>query len=188
LSLRHAVLIALQNEEATGYEIAKWFDQGMGYFWSSTHQQIYQELRKMVVSELLTFREVSQSGKPAKKIYTITESGINELKSWLEKPVKQYVVKDALLMKIYSGHLLAPEKLLQEILTQQNHARELHTKYDEIEKKWFSEKENLSLQQQYIFLTLRNGIIQADAWLKWSHEVVEFLEGKIEQTSNPPKH
>ena len=181
MSLRYAVLIALQNEEGTGYEIAKWFDQGMGNFWSATHQQIYQELQKMVAAELVTFNEIVQSGKPAKKVYSVTENGIEELKSWLEKPIKLCAVKDALLMKIYSGHLLSPKILLNEMITKQNHTRELLVKYNEIEKKWFSEKHKLSLQEQYIQLTLRSGIIHAEAWIQWSNEVIEFLELKINQ-------
>ena len=184
MSLRHAVLIALQNEEGTGYEIAKWFDQGMGNFWSATHQQIYLELRKMVNAGFVTFTEIEQTGKPAKKVYAVTEQGMEELKSWLEKPVKQCAVKDALLMKIYSGHLLEPQKLLNIMQEQKEKTQALLDKFKDIEKQFFSDLENCCLQQRYVYLTLRSGMIHAKASLAWCDEVIRFLDAKIADSTS----
>lgn len=184
MSLRHAVLIALHNGEGTGYEITKWFDAGMGYFWAATHQQIYLELRKMVEAGLVTFTEMEQIGKPAKKIYALTEEGMFELKRWLETPVKQCARKDALLMKIYSGHLIATDKLLSEMKRQLAETDMALNKFLEIEQQFFSDPDTFNVQQHFVHLTLRNGIVHSQASLNWCNEVINFLQS---QKAHPPE-
>lgn len=179
MSLPYSILIALHEESGTGYEIAQRFDQGMGYFWKSTHQQIYQTLSKMTDNGWLTFEEIAQQGKPDKKTYHATEQGMLALKKWLAQPIKPTAYKDALLMKIYAGPLTSPNILLAEVRRlQKEHEAQLIT-YKEIEKEWFKNIEQQAVQYQYIYLTLRNGIITLEAWLKWSEEVVDFLQQQI---------
>jgi DNA-binding PadR family transcriptional regulator len=176
MALRHAVLISLQSEEATGYEIAKWFDCGMGYFWHASHQQIYLELGKMTKAGLVDFREIEQTGKPAKKVYRVTKEGMKALEEWLLKPAKQFVIKDELLMKVYAGHLTPPAHLLAEVQVHKKDYQALLKTFQEIESQWFSKPKELPLQQQYIHFTLKNGIYYAQAWLKWCDELIEFLQ------------
>ena len=44
MALRHAVLAALLEGEASGYQLAKRFDVSVANFWSATPQQLYREL------------------------------------------------------------------------------------------------------------------------------------------------
>ena len=44
MALTHAILTALLEEDLTGYELAKQFDVSLGFFWTASHQQIYQTL------------------------------------------------------------------------------------------------------------------------------------------------
>lgn len=179
MSLPYSILIALHEESGTGYEIAQRFDQGMGYFWKSSHQQIYQTLSKMTDNGWVTFEEIAQQGKPDKKIYHATDLGIQALKKWLIEPIKPSAYKDALLMKIYAGPLTSPNILLKEVQhLQKEHKAQLIT-FKDIEKEWFQNIEQGAIQYQYIYLTLRNGIITLQAWLKWSDEVVDFLQKQI---------
>ena len=45
MALTHAILTALLEEDLTGYELAKQFDVSLGFFWTASHQQIYQTLK-----------------------------------------------------------------------------------------------------------------------------------------------
>ena len=47
MALRHAVLAALLEGEASGYQLAKRFDVSVANFWSATPQQLYRELERM---------------------------------------------------------------------------------------------------------------------------------------------
>src|SRR5467141_3482152 len=59
----------------TGYELAKTFDTSIGFFWKTDHQQIYRELSRLRDRGYIQGREVVQSGKPNKLVYTLTDDG-----------------------------------------------------------------------------------------------------------------
>ena len=71
MSLKHAILVLLETEPSSGYELVKHFKQSLGYFWNAKHQQVYQQLKKLTESKQVTFQEQSQIDKPDKKIYPI---------------------------------------------------------------------------------------------------------------------
>jgi len=53
MALRHAVLAALLEGEASGYQLAKRFDVSVANFWSATPQQLYRELERLEQERLL---------------------------------------------------------------------------------------------------------------------------------------
>jgi len=60
-----------KNEEATGYDIAKFLKSTTGH----SHQQIYRTLRKLERDDYLEFRTVNQLDKPDKKVYRCAHDG-----------------------------------------------------------------------------------------------------------------
>lgn len=72
MALGDAILACLTERPMTGYELAKTFDSSIGFFWKADHQQIYRELSKLRDRGYIQGREVVQSGKPNKLIYTLT--------------------------------------------------------------------------------------------------------------------
>ena len=179
MALRFAIIIALEDSQGSGYEIAKWFDGGLGYFWHASHQQIYLELKKMTADGLVTFEEVQQEGKPAKKIYSTTEAGFAALDHWLATPARQAPLKDALLMRIYAGSRISPTVLLAEVQRHQQQNRELLETFENIDR-CFQPVKAKPIKYQYGYLTLRNGIIYLQGWLQWSEEVCAFLQDQID--------
>lgn len=63
MPLRNAVLAALLEGEASGYDLAKGFDASVANFWMSTPQQLYKELEKMAADGLIETR-VEQERRP----------------------------------------------------------------------------------------------------------------------------
>ena len=180
MSLKHALMIALQENKGTGYEISKWFQDGPGHFWHATHQQIYRELGKLSQDHWVSFVDVPQTGKPGKKVYQLTDTGKRELVNWLLQPTPASPLKDTLLMKIYAGHLIPAENLLDEIKRAKTVNQDNLSTYHEIEENVFT-SENMEIEcMQYAHLTLRNGIITVTAWLMWADEVIAFLEKKLQ--------
>ena len=66
MSLPHAILTALLDEDLTGYALAKQFDVSLGFFWQASHQQIYRELKGLHLQGGVNVLEVPQHGKPDK--------------------------------------------------------------------------------------------------------------------------
>jgi len=76
MNVRTICLAILYDGEATGYEIRKLSVEGeFSYFIDASFGSIYPALAKLEVDGLVTSRVELQEGKPAKKIYVITQEG-----------------------------------------------------------------------------------------------------------------
>lgn len=175
MSLRHAILVVLLEQEGTGYEIAKQFDGTLGYFWQATHQQIYKELSKLADEGLVIFKEITQSDKPTKKLYRVTPSGRATLLKWMRQPTEPNVVKEPLLVKLFAGHMLKPGEMEAEMVRERERHQAQLEGYLQIEKKYFANPKALSTSHQFAYFTLRSGIHYERGWLKWADEVIKEL-------------
>lgn len=78
MNVRTICLAILYDGEATGYEIRKLSVEGeYSYFIDASFGSIYPALAKLEADKLVTSRVELQEGKPAKKIYAITQAGRN---------------------------------------------------------------------------------------------------------------
>lgn len=102
MALRHAVLAVLLGGEFSGYQLAKVFDTGVADFWYAAPQQLYAELTKLERSGLVTGRLVIQLDRPNKRVYTVTETGVEELERFAEEETKPAVIRDDLLVKVHA--------------------------------------------------------------------------------------
>jgi PadR family transcriptional regulator AphA len=176
MSLKHAILVLLEAESSTGYDLMRKFKEGVGYFWNAKHQQVYQQLKKLNDEGLINYSVREQSGKPDKKIYSISEQGQQELSTWINSPVKPSKTNDALLVKLYAGHLGSKDGILDELTRHQ----ESHTKTLDYLLKLEQTYQGLppSQQQKYLYpyLTLRRGILGEQAWLNWAQEAQKEIK------------
>ena len=175
MSLKHAIMVLLETEAGSGYDLLKRFKQRLGFFWQASHQQIYQQLKVMHQGGLIDCTLEVQQGKPDRKIYAMTSDGHKELLAWLNKACKPQKINDSLLVKLYGGHLLDNAVLLAEI----KQHREQHDKalliMLEIEQQYKTLDSRGRKDLALPFLTLRRGILGEQAWLAWADEVETFL-------------
>src|SRR5216684_6454463 len=66
------------------------------------HQQIYRELARLRDRGHIQGREVVQSGKPNKLVYTLTSEGRAALRHWAARPSSPSSIKDDLLVRLYA--------------------------------------------------------------------------------------
>lgn len=84
MSLRYALLGLLAEGPASGYELTRRFQEGIGSFaWTAGHSQIYPELARLVVDGLV---EVVAEGPRGRRDHAVTESGRAALRAWLMGP------------------------------------------------------------------------------------------------------
>lgn len=87
MNVRTLCLAVLHFKDASGYEIRKLSVEGsFSYFGDVSFGSIYPALAKLEDEGLVTAREETHPGKPARKIYSITEAGRQTLRSDLSRP------------------------------------------------------------------------------------------------------
>lgn len=182
MSLAYALLVSLIHEPKSGYDLAKQFDGSVGFFWQATHQQIYRELTKLEQQDLISAQAIAQESRPDKKIFSVTDLGLANLKTWLLQSSDLAPVKDEFLVKIYAGYLISHEAIVKSIHDhRQLHQRQLAT-YREIEQQFFSGFPKSHLQSTgefkllFAYLTLRRGITFEQGWLDWCDEAIGLLQ------------
>lgn len=116
MSLKHGLLGLLNYDSMTGYELDTAFKDSLSFFWQAQTSQIYRELDTMEQNGWLTSERIIQNDKPNKRVYSISDSGKQELKSWLLSPEtdiqKAMALRSAFLMRVFfagetgDGHAL----------------------------------------------------------------------------------
>ncbi|MEV6983232.1 PadR family transcriptional regulator [Sphaerisporangium sp. NPDC051017] len=102
MSLRHAVMAALLEGEASGYDLAKGFDASVANFWMATPQQLYRELDRMQAEGLVRARVVQQERRPNKRLFSLTEAGRGVLRDFTAAPPRPGAIRDELMVKVQS--------------------------------------------------------------------------------------
>ncbi|NMO97072.1 PadR family transcriptional regulator [Paenibacillus lemnae] len=97
-TLSYGLLGLLARRESSGYELMLRIQP----FWQAKHSQIYPLLSRMEEKALLSSYWVQQSDKPDKKIYAITEAGMDKLREWMHQPIAPSVNKDELSLRTFS--------------------------------------------------------------------------------------
>jgi DNA-binding PadR family transcriptional regulator len=99
MSVRRLCLAILSAGDATGYEIRKESTSGcFSYFEDASYGSIYPALARLEKDGLVTMREERQPGKPARKVYSITQSGRDALLDMLKEDLQPDVFRSPFLL------------------------------------------------------------------------------------------
>ncbi len=100
MALRNALMAALLEGEASGYDLAKIFDASVANFWLATPQQLYRELDRMETDGLVRARLVHQQGRPDKRLFTLTDPGRRALREFTATSPRPGVIRDELMVQV----------------------------------------------------------------------------------------
>lgn len=113
MNVRTLCLSILFEEEATGYEIRRLCVEGeCAYFVEASFGSIYPALAKLEDEGLVTSRTQPQEGKPAKKVYSITEAGRAAFARELAEPLDDDTFRSPFLLFARFAHIL-PRELVE---------------------------------------------------------------------------
>lgn len=171
MSLKHAILILLESEPGSGYDLLKRFKEGLGYFWNAKHQQVYQELKKLNAAGWLECEAQAQETRPDKKVHRLTPAGHAELQRWLGEPVQPNRINDALLVKLFGGAHTDLANLRAEMARHRAIHRKTLDSLLAIERDYQALPAARRASLRLPYLTLRRGILGEQAWLAWADEV-----------------
>ncbi|MGS2809114.1 PadR family transcriptional regulator [Nocardia sp. MW-W600-9] len=100
MALRNAILAALLDGEASGYDLAKIFDASVANFWIATPQQLYRELDRLAADGLVDTRVVEQERRPNKRLHSLTAAGRAALREFVASDAKPTAIRDELMVKV----------------------------------------------------------------------------------------
>ncbi len=123
IDLDYNILAILLDRELSGYDVT----QRLKHFRSTSHSRIYPALSKLLDMGYVRYRDVEQVGKPDKKLYTLTEQGIDILREWMSeiKKKKMHIVQDETMIRMLCLHLVDSEIAINNIATKIKEFRNL---------------------------------------------------------------
>ena len=171
MALCHAVLAALLEGEASGYQLAKRFDVAVANFWSATPQQLYRELDKLEADGLVDARLVRQQRRPDKRVFTLTDAGRAELHRFTAEPAKPVAMRDDLLVKLQAVDVGDAHAVTKELLARLDRARAKLATYDRLLADMLDGRDEESFQRDSErigpYLTLMGGRMYEQANIRW---------------------
>jgi DNA-binding PadR family transcriptional regulator len=192
-SLGYAILSLLARTPLSGYDIAREMQRPKSFFFGHAQlSQIYPELARLEESELVTSTIIEQQGKPDKKVYTISLTGMQELQSWIVSPTAILEVRSEFLIKAHSLWLAAAETALAHFREHARYHREQLAAYEanleELEKRWGSDIALISTQEFGDYLTVKRGVSyerEYVSWLEWAIVILEERGRRQREGRNP---
>lgn len=118
MNVRTLCLAILQFADATGYEIKKMASEpgsAYAYFVDASFGSIYPALTRLERDGMVTSREEREPGKPARRIYSITQEGRAELMASLGTAPEPDIFRSEFLLIAMCAELLSPATVAKAI-------------------------------------------------------------------------
>ncbi len=112
MSHRYLILGLLAQQAMSGYDIKKHVQTALGAVTNASYGTLYPTLHKLLAEGAVAMQEIPQKGRPDKKLYQITERGVDELHGWLKQPPAADQIRREFLLKLYLANNLPRQDLL----------------------------------------------------------------------------
>ncbi|GHA90756.1 PadR family transcriptional regulator [Streptomyces termitum] len=183
MSLKHAVLAALLEGEASGYDLAKIFDVSVANFWAATPQQLYRELDRLSEAGLITARMVEQERRPNKRMFSLTPEGRRDLDSFTSVAPRPTAVRDELMVQVQACDGGDTEAVRGFVARRMDASRDRLARYERL-REWLlggRDEEAYLREAERVgpYLTLMRGRSLEEENLRWGERVLAVLEARI---------
>lgn len=115
--LGHAILQLLSRNQHSGYDLKKRFHGTVGHGWHAYDTQIYRELRRLEDGDYVRGHIAKGRSGPQRRLYTITEKGLDSLRTWLASPIDVSKNKDEVGLRAWTADLF-PKGAFEDFLDQ----------------------------------------------------------------------
>ncbi len=159
---RYAILGVLLDRPTTGYEIKSLMGRSTVYFWRESDSTIYPML-KVLAKEGKVLSEIVYVGKKKKEVFSITESGRVEFRTWFESSTSEETPRNEFLLKLFfATDQKDVSRLFQERLAK---VEKIHREYKQIEERL----ENIadSFHKEIRLRALRYGLSLLGSEMHW---------------------
>jgi DNA-binding PadR family transcriptional regulator len=173
---RFAVLGALTVRPMSGYDLKRFFEQGVSFFWAESYGQIYPILKQLaseglVAPEAAGAPEDSPGGQarthPRRAVYAITPAGRGALARWLAEPAEPQAGRRLeILLKLFFARQAEPDAARRLIADFRAHHAALLATYAATEARLRAE-DAAHPDFPFWLLTLRYGQHVSEALIAW---------------------
>ncbi|RBO96962.1 PadR family transcriptional regulator [Nocardia puris] len=190
MALRDAVLAALMDGEASGYDLAKAFDASVANYWMATPQQLYKELERMTADGLIEARVVEQERRPNKKLHSISDTGRQVLRDFIADATKPAAIRDDMLVKVQGMETGDSEAVEAVLVERMGWARAKLARYERRRTRLLAGRS----EQAYLtesdrigpYLTLLRGIAFEQENIRWAEFALGVIRRRREATDEAP--
>ncbi|WP_066497933.1 PadR family transcriptional regulator [Abyssisolibacter fermentans] len=182
---QYAILGVLSISPKSGYNIKKFIESSIGYFWNENYGHIYPILKRLEQEELVVKKTELSETRPNSNIYSITEKGKKKLLDWLSEPIQKSPVRDEMLFKLFFGANVSIEENVQRILAEKEKAIQYLKALDSIERSLHHDIQNnpdKSNELMFRLMTLRRGQYNYQTHITWCDECLEILHKMKERS------
>ncbi|MFS8097324.1 PadR family transcriptional regulator [Lentzea alba] len=180
MSLRNAVMAALLDGAASGYDLAKAFDASVANFWMCTPQQLYRELDRMEADGLISAETVEQERRPNKRLFSLTPAGLEALRSFTGQPHKPTAIRDELMVAVMAADAGNVEAVRASLRERKQWAEAKIERYERLKARMLAgrtEDEYLSEAERVgPYLTLLRGLSFERDNVRWCARCLTVLE------------
>ncbi|THA68613.1 PadR family transcriptional regulator [Streptomyces sp. A0958] len=190
MSLKYAILAALLEGEASGYDLAKVFDVSVANFWSATPQQLYRELDRLAEGGLIAARVVEQQRRPNKRVFTLTEAGRDALGAFTAEAPRPTAIRDELLVMTRAVDIGDRDAVRASVEERMEWARAKLARYERLRERLLAGRDEAAFiaaaERIGPYLTLMRGRSFEEENLRWGQRVLEILDRRAEGSDARP--
>lgn len=180
MSLSYAVLSLINYKPMTGYDLKKLFDDSINFFWSAQTSQIYRELKTWEQKGCIVSTVQPSEKGPEKRIYRITEQGIESLTNWLSDMPDEVDEdnRNAFLLRLFLLSQLGVEELVFQLKKRLKKYRRDLKNLKDVEGKMQEYAHMIGKQEEVHFwkIILSRGFHDVESHIRWAEESLEYLE------------
>lgn len=167
MSIKYAILGILSCNPLTGYDLKKIIQDSPFMHWSGNNNQIYKSLTELLDEGLVTNEVHHQESSPSKKIYTITQEGLDELKAWVQVSPELPEMKKTFLVQLAWADLLNQDEL-RTLLTSYEHEIKMQIAYQHGLKRRGTFSPGRTIREKYLWDMIHQNIISSyENELEW---------------------
>jgi len=146
------------GHELSGYDIRKWIDWNMRFYYGSPAQsQIYSELKKLDRAGLVVSRVEDRGDTRSRRLYKITDAGVEAVTHWANvAPVDPPTLKHNVLLRVTLGHLSEPGRLKEVLQDHMAWVEKMHreaakdARWSRVEPAWAYARMTLLWAERYL--------------------------------------
>ena len=147
---------------ATPYDLKRWVDASIGYFWSFPRAQLYVEPERLARLGLLTERREG-TGRH-RRVFSLTDAGREVLQDWIRaSDSAQVELRDPGLLKLFFGGAVEPADVLAVARDEQAHHAARLAEYERIRPQLEADPD-AAFALATIRLGLRHEQVAVDFW------------------------
>ncbi|MGA9068867.1 MAG: PadR family transcriptional regulator [Terracidiphilus sp.] len=169
------VLLGLLSVESmSGYDLGQTIRTSVGFFWNESYGQIYPNLKRLAAEGCVTAKKERQTGKPDKRVYSITAKGRERLAAWLKVEPQPEIARNELLLKLFFGAQASPEISIAHVERMMKRERAFLREFRRIEQDEIP-KSRPYPDVPYWKMAARFGQLELEAHQRWCEETLNEL-------------